>query len=139
MMTVRCYLAPSSIEGLGVFSHDDIRKGDIIWRFDRRFDQLIPLETVAQAPEHIQVFLDRYGYPHADHPGHLVLDADEGRFMNHSENANTDFSRPDVGIALRDIPAGEEITCDYREFVTGELVMQPPRHKLAPREELAVA
>ena len=135
MMTVRCHLAPSSIEGLGVFSRQDIRKGDVIWRFDRRFDQLIPLGTLDEAPEHVREFLDRYGYPHADHPGFLVLDADEGRFMNHSETPNTDFSRPDIGVAIRDIPAGEEITCDYREFVTGDLVMQPPRHQLAPLAE----
>lgn len=130
MMTVRCYLAPSSIEGLGLFCHDDIRKGDVVWIFDRRFDQLIPLDVIGALPDHQREFLDRYGYPHADHPGFLVLDADEGRFMNHSEAPNLDFRSPDKGIALRDIPAGEELTCDYREFVTGELQHQPPRHRL---------
>jgi len=131
MMTVRCYLAPSSIEGLGVYCHHDIKKGDLVWRFDRQFDQLISLEAIEAAPPHIQEFVDRYGYPHADHPGFLVLDADEGRFMNHSETPNLDFRGPASGFALRDIAAGEELTCDYREFVPGELVMQPPRHRLA--------
>ena len=137
MMTVRCYLAPSSIEGLGLFCHDDIREGDVVWVFDRRFDQLIPLETLAALPPHVQEFVDRYGYPHADHPGFLVLDADEGRFMNHADAPNLDFRFPDKGVALRDIPAGEELTCDYREFVVGELRHQPPRHRVAPVPALA--
>ena len=64
-------------------------------------------------------------------PWVLFLDADEGRFMNHADQPNTDFRGADFGIALRDIPAGEELTCDYREFTFGELHMQPSRHRVA--------
>ena len=34
-MIVRCYLAPSGIEGLGAFAHDDIEASDKVWRYDR--------------------------------------------------------------------------------------------------------
>lgn len=131
MMTVRCYLAPSAIEGLGVFCHEPVAKGDVVWRFDPRFDQMIPRAAVELADPVMREFLERYGYDHPDHPDHLMLDADEGRFMNHTETPNLDFRGADAGIALRDIPAGEELTCDYREFTLGALVMQPPRHKVA--------
>ncbi|MFC6197579.1 SET domain-containing protein [Ponticaulis profundi] len=131
MMLVRAYLAPSSIEGLGVFSHDNIRKGDVVWRFDTRFDQLIPLQTLADSDDRTREFLERYGYDMPMHPGFLALDADEGRFMNHSDAPNLDFSAPDYGVALVDIPAGVELTCDYREFTVGDIVFQPPRHQVA--------
>lgn len=131
MMLVPCYLAPSLIEGLGVFSSAHIKKGDVIWRFDPRFDQLIRRDDIAAAPAHVQEFFERYTYEMPDYPDCVVLDADEGRFMNHSDRPNADFSSHDVGIATRDIPAGEEITCDYRVLESRELVFQGPRHKLA--------
>lgn len=135
MMTVRCYLAPSSIEGLGVFCHDPVKKGDLIWRFDPRFDRLIPKEDFEAAEPSMKEFLDRYTYEMDCYPGFLVLDVDEGRFMNHSSTPNTDFNEPLVGYALRDIPAGEELTCDYACFITGDIVFQPPRHKVDGRAD----
>lgn len=131
MMTVRCYLAPSSIEGLGVYCHDPIAKGELIWHLDPRFDRLIPISDFEAAEPHVKEFIDRYTYPHEDHPGFLVLDADEGRFMNHSDDPNTDFNHADMGVALKDIPAGEELTCDYRCFTVGALEFQPSRHRVA--------
>ena len=46
----------------------------------------------------------------------VVLDSDNGRFMNHSLGPNTDFRIFDRGFALFDIAQGEEITCNYHEF-----------------------
>ncbi len=40
-----------------------------------------------------------------------------GMYMNHSREPNVDFSVPGVGTSLRDISAGEELTCDYRQFM----------------------
>lgn len=45
----------------------------------------------------------------------LVLCGDNARFMNHSFEPNCD-DRTGVTFALRDILAGEELTCDYRVF-----------------------
>lgn len=128
MMMVRCYLGPSKIEGLGVFAKQDIRKGEIAWRFDPRFDQVISIDDVDAAPAHIREFLERYAYIHHLDAAKLILDADESRFMNHADTPNLDFSDPDIGVALRDIPAGEELTCDYACFTIGPVVFQPPRH-----------
>ena len=128
MMLIPCYLAPSAIEGLGVFTSEAIAKGDPVWRFDDRFDRMIPKADISDAAEHVRLFIERYGYDMPGWPDHLALDADEGRFMNHTEAPNLDFSAPDVGYALRDIAVGEELTCDYREFTVGEVVLQGARH-----------
>lgn len=131
MMTVRCYLAPSDIEGLGVFCHDDIKKGQNVWQHDPILDQSIPVSKLEQVPSHVREFLERYSYPDWNNPGFIILESDEGRFMNHADEPNLDFSDQVHGIAVRDIPAGTELTCHYSTFTEGAIVMQPPRHRVA--------
>lgn len=131
MMEVRCYLGPSNIEGLGVFAAEEIPEGAVVWRFDRLLDQSFPKSVLSEKPSHIREFLERYSYPHFENPDYLVLDGDEGRFMNHSDRPNLDFRDPEFGVANRRIAAGEELTCDYAGFSEGALVFQPPRHLLS--------
>ena len=42
MMLVQTYVAPSEVEGVGVFAAKKIEKGDLIWRYDPSFDRLVP-------------------------------------------------------------------------------------------------
>jgi len=128
MMLVPCYLAPSAIEGLGVFCSRPIEKGEAVWHFDATLDQLIPLANLARYPDHIRTFIDRYSYTYVHDHDFVVLDADEGRFMNHADTPNLDFTDSEWGYALVDIPAGVELTCNYRCFTVGALEFQPPRH-----------
>lgn len=130
MMTVRCYLAPSKIEGLGVFAAEPISAGETVWKFDPTFDQVFSTNYPKTQPDHVREFLERYTYAHPNDPRLIVLDSDEGRFMNHADAPNTDFSDPEKGVALVDIAAGEELTCDYKHFTIGPLVHQPPRHRV---------
>ena len=53
----------------------------------------------------MQDFIARYSYPHLELPGVVVVDSDNGRFMNHSLTPNTDFRVFDKGYALVDIAA----------------------------------
>ena len=52
--------------------------------------------------------------------GGRVLSGDHNCFMNHALDPNTgapsDSTPPNVIVALRDIAAGEELTCDYWAF-----------------------
>ncbi len=128
MMTVRCYLAPSAIEGLGVFCRDDISKGQNVWRHDPDLDIALPESKLDAVEPHVREFLERYSYPDFNRPGWLILESDEGRFMNHADEPNLDFSDQVHGIARWDIPAGTELTCHYSTFTIGEIHMQPPRH-----------
>ena len=131
MMLVPCYLAPSGIEGLGVFSHEYIRKGQNVWLNDPDLDVRIPVSKLDEVRPHVREFLERYSYPDWNRPGYLVLEGDEGRFMNHADEPNLDFSDGTHGIAVCDIPPGTELTCHYSTFTDGAIVMQPPRHKVA--------
>lgn len=127
MMVVRSYLGPSAIEGLGVFASHPVKKGELVWRFDRRFDQVISKEALAAFPDNVREFLERYTYDFHEDSNFVVLDADEGRYMNHSSTPNVDLSDPDIGVATRDIAAGEELTCDYACFTAGVIEFQPSR------------
>ena len=123
MLLVDTYVGPSAIEGVGVFAAEPIAAGQVIYRFEPAFDRLIALQEAAALPEPIQRFIERYTYPHPTTPGVVVLDADNGRHMNHSEHPNTDFRDAVVGRAIRNIAPGEEITCNYAEFEPGFVML----------------
>ncbi len=76
MMLVNCYLGASEIEGIGVFAGVPIAKGDPVWRFDDRFDRMIPKTDLDATSPHIRIFIERYGYDMPGWPDHLALDAD---------------------------------------------------------------
>lgn len=120
MLIIKSYIAPSTIHGLGVFSVEALPKGTRIWELMEGIDIVIPRTTLATVPEMIRLFFEVYAYPHPNRDDQLVIDADNSRFINHSEEPNTEFSRGTSGYTLRDIAEGEEITCNYyREFSTG--------------------
>ena len=124
MLLVSTYVAPSSIEGVGVFAEQDIPAGTCIWRFDPIFDRLLSLTEINGLDRVQQDLVARYGYGYPMDRALTVLESDNGRFMNHSDRPNTVFSDPHFGYAIADIPAGAEILCDYNEFDPG-FVMLP--------------
>jgi len=116
MLTVSTYLAPSAIEGLGVFTGEYIERGKLMWSLNPKFDIFLDRREIEAYPPYLQDFMARYTYPHLEIPGVVVLESDNGRFMNHSLAPNTDFRIFDKGYALFDIAPGEELTCNYYEF-----------------------
>ena len=111
--TVFCRLAPSSIQGIGVFAIRDIPKGQKITNFDGRNFQNFNLteEELAQVyPAVRELILDRTFFVEGQPLVFLSPNCNQvlGSFINHSNEPNTD------GVeALRDIKTGEEITKDY--------------------------
>jgi uncharacterized protein len=116
MMLVQTVLSSSDIEGIGIFAAEPIQAGAVIWTADSKFDVHFTKDEMDQLPAHMRHFVIRYSYPHMTMPGIWVLESDNGRFMNHSETPNTDFTGLEEGFAIRDIAVGEEITCNYYEF-----------------------
>lgn len=117
MLLVDTELKVSAIHGLGCFTREPIRAGQRIWQHDDRIDVRIPQGEIAAMPTAIQRHLEIYTYPEIiDGVVYWVLSADNAKHMNHSDTPNT--HSPDMVhyAALRDIAAGEELTCDYREF-----------------------
>jgi len=116
MLLIPTYVAPSRIEGVGVFAADDIPAGTLIWRLDPNFDRLFSREELAGLSEIHRQFVERYGYPYPHDPSLTIIELDNGRFMNHSIAPNTRFSDPDAGYTCAAIAAHDELVCNYAEF-----------------------
>lgn len=122
MLLISTDLAPSRIHGLGVFTRHAVAAGTPVWRFQPGFDATFGPEALHALPDPAREFLRHYAYLDAATSAY-VLNADHGRFMNHSEDPNTGLGPASgdpgdvvVTVALRDLPAGTELTCDYRAF-----------------------
>jgi len=118
MLLVPTYVAPSAIQGLGLFAAEPVAGGEALWRFEAGIDVVIPFDRLDSLPAAFRAFLDRYAYTSPDIPGAVVVSCDHAKFMNHSEDPNTEL-RPFVTLARRPIARGEEITCDYRACCVG--------------------
>ena len=132
MLLIPNYVGPSAIEGVGVFAAAPIARGTVIWTLDERFDQVLSPSEIAELGEEQQRFVERYGYPHTQRPDLTIVELDNGRFMNHADDPNTEFTDPAIGWTIRDIAEGEEITCNYAEFEPGFAIL-PGRVFTLPR------
>lgn len=112
----KLYLAPSDINGVGVFTREDIKKGekmyasdmsalfDIPYTYIKRLKKPLRDDIIGMFPYVLNSKAKKpktFMYP----PCPFVI------YMNHSNEANFN---PKEDTALRDIKAGEEITEDYR-------------------------
>ena len=108
-------LRTSPIHGIGVFLLEDVREGDVIWRFDSRIDRIYSEDELDSAPPRLREFLRTYSTWH-EAAGLWMLCGDNGRHFNHSNTPNTISLGIAFGddVAAADIPAGTELTSDYR-------------------------
>jgi hypothetical protein len=115
MLLVDTELRPSPIHGIGVFLLENVSKGEIIWRFDSRIDRVYSDRELADLPPRMQQFLKTYSTWHQA-SGLWVLCGDNGRHFNHSDTPNTLSRGIAFGddLAASDLPAGTELTSDYR-------------------------
>ena len=119
MMLLQTRVGPSSIHGLGLFAAAAAPRGTPIWRFEPGFDRIFTSAQMAAFPEGVREHLRWFGFFSRD-DGSATLSGDHSCFMNHSPTPNTgappDAVSPVTTVALRDIAAGEELTCDYFAF-----------------------
>lgn len=115
MLLVATELRPSPIHGIGVFLLESVSEGETIWRFDARIDRVYSDDELASLPPGMQDFLRTYSTWHQA-AGLWVLCGDNGRHFNHSDSPNTLSQGVAFGddIAAADLPAGTELTTDYR-------------------------
>lgn len=119
MMLVETRVGSSAIHGMGLFAKNSLPKGTPIWRFEPGFDQVFSAKAIAELPSVAQDHARHFSFiSKAD--GFSILSGDHACFINHSDSPNTGApteSTPAVTtVALRDIAAGEEITCNYFSF-----------------------
>lgn len=118
MFLIATLVGPSAIHGLGVLAVEPVAAGAEIWRFEPDLDLVLPRARLAALPAAARRYLETYAYAAPEFPDSLVLSGDSARFLNHSEDPNTDI-RGRSTYARRDIATGDEITCDYRICVQG--------------------
>jgi SET domain-containing protein len=121
MMLIKTRVQPSAIHGLGLFAREFIPRGTPVWRFEAGFDHdFSPAQFAALPPlarEHTRwfCFVSKID-------GHVILSGDHACFFNHSPAPNTgaplQATPPVETVALRDIAAGEELTCNYYDYDT---------------------
>jgi hypothetical protein len=121
MLLVATSLRPSPIHGLGCFTTQRIRRGQVVWIYDPRIDLRLTLSALGALPETARAFFHHYGYVDMQRGEPAVtLCADNAKHMNHSATPNVVNGEDDDGaetnVAARDIEAGEELTCDYFSF-----------------------
>ena len=120
MLLVKTSVGPSNISGLGLFADQFIEKGTIIWQLSEPLDLVLAKELVQNLPLLAKQTFLKHGY-FSKKLEKYILSFDNDRFTNHSEDPNVLEGEVMVGgetvtVAVKDILAGEEITCDYAEF-----------------------
>lgn len=123
MYKVNVEVKKSTIEGKGVFTSEDIRKGTITWMFDPTSDHALSVEEFDALDEKVREDLLRVAYLSPTTKRWVYPDKnDSASFTNHSKTNNQtvvfdeSVSEEPFFRANRDIRAGEELTVDYGEF-----------------------
>jgi SET domain-containing protein len=119
MMLIETRVAPSGIHGMGLFAVKFVPRGTPVWTFQPGFDHDFSREQFAALPSLTRAHTRWFCFV-SKTDGHVILAGDHACFINHSPTPNTgappDARPPIVTVALRDIAAGEEITCNYWDY-----------------------
>lgn len=123
MYLIKVEVKDSVIEGKGVFSIEDIKNGDVVWKFDPSHDKVLStsefneLDYATQESflrvAYLSRITNRWVYPPRGDPA---------EFTNHSRENNLSalykesISEEPFFFANRDISPGEELTNNYTEF-----------------------
>ncbi|MDG6106944.1 SET domain-containing protein-lysine N-methyltransferase [Dactylosporangium aurantiacum] len=103
----------SRLHGAGIIALRDVPVGTAVWWPCPRCT-VLPIGQQAATPPDVLSWLAEYGYRRAD--GGLIAPCRGAHLLNHSCDAAVLDVGLSVGIAVRDIARGEEVTCDYRAF-----------------------
>lgn len=124
MMHIKYKLDKSSNHGIGLFVDQNIKKDELIYTASPVLDLNITKEQFDSLSESEQKEIKYWGFwIEKDKVWHV--DFDVSKFINHSANATVtqDSTKEDAYlIAIRDIKAGEELTQNYLEFESEEVL-----------------
>ena len=126
MLMVKARAGISQIHAIRLIAREFIPQGTCVWRFQPEFDQVISEEKFSLLPLAAQQFVHYYAYYDAQKGGY-VLCVDDDHFTNHSDEPNTQNVYAEDGsfatYAICDIQVGEEITWNYRGWVTHDFMV----------------
>ena len=112
MFLIDTYLDKSKIEGVGVFSKENVKKGALIKEVRPDFEIEFNKDNLPKMPLALAKLIDTHAYERELGSKILVMGIDNEKYLNHSKNPTVN----DNGIALKDIKIGDEITVDYKDF-----------------------
>ncbi len=121
MLLVKSFLKFSEIHGVGCFTAEDIKAGQIVWQLDPVLDVEFDEDKLKTLSPAVVEFLKTYAYGQdSGSKKTYILCGDHARHMNHSDHPNLIESGGNtaINLAARDIKAGEELTCNYNDFDT---------------------
>lgn len=116
MLTVKHKIGNSFIAGLGLIADEDIPKDFIVWKNFTDSELIITISDYDKMSEYMQDTFQRFGYRDKT-TDEWKLPLDNSRFMNHSEEPNLVQDKDGNSVASKNIIKGEELCCNYREFV----------------------
>lgn len=115
MLRVKTFVSSSLGRDLGLFAIDRIPSGTVTWTYDADFDRSFSMGSIDSLPAFSREVFLKYGY--FDYSlNRLVVPIDDLRFINHSEKLFNIRSTPAMDVACKDIAAGEELLCNYRDY-----------------------
>jgi uncharacterized protein len=122
MIYIKYMLKSSPLHGVGLFSDQSIKKGDLILTASPLLDVDITQEEFDSLNQSERDEVQWWGY--FDQPSQIWhVDFDVSRFINHSYDATVMQAEHDGEpclVAARDVKAGEELTQNYLELETPE-------------------
>lgn len=113
MLLVKTQVRPSSIQGVGLFAVEPIKKGTIVYQFRSEIDVQMTDAQVMCLPDCAREFVKTYAWKTEVW---WTLCGDNARFINHSSMPNLVNGEGNTSVAARDIEADEELTEDYSSF-----------------------
>lgn len=118
MLRVNTMLLPSSLQGIGLFADEFIKKGTVTWKrdpedFSFEMDKYL-MRFRKKVRDHQREYVKAHSYFDAE-TGLWVYCVDALKYINHSEAPNV-ISTPFVDIAARNIHPGDEMTCNYAAY-----------------------
>ena len=122
MLLVNAFSAPSPIHRVGLFAGVFIPAGVKVAEHKPGFDLAISESEISALPAPVREQVLRHAFFDRQ-TGQYLMDSDDGRFTNHSDDANT----RQVGLAsyaTRNILPGEEITLNYGDL-DGDAPVEP--------------
>ncbi len=129
MLLVNARAGVSKIHGIGLIAREFIPSGTCVWRFQPGFDLMLSEDQLQSLSAPAQQQVRHYAFYDSEKRVY-VLSGDDDRFTNHSDEPNTqnvytgeDFEQS----ACRDIQAGEELTWNYRGWVSHDFLNAPER------------
>jgi len=133
MLTVKTYLAPSAIHGIGLFAAETIPANEIIWQYSEHIDKIYSEALFLHLCQNLNLYtLQHFLNSTYKRGGRYFYLTDNSRFINHSEQANIAFIDDYTEVSLRKINSEEEILENYllsydaSDFFFQEIVNSDP-------------